>query len=359
MASKNSGKSEGVKRGRTESAGSPPERSPTPGEARLGDWMRKIEETIAAQASEIESLKKTVMTLRVETTFAKNDAAKSLRDSADLRTGVFESQEAIDKNFTNFRTALQANVDETAEAIEISEAKMSASVSDLRGTFDGQLQAAAETTDKKIDVVRADAVRSLVNQAKKIEEIRTSFDKQIHEAVNQVVKEKLEVTDRPKFKKSAANGIFFTGLDVIAKREKWQGDITSVVHNILHKVGSAPYYTDVIAVHPKTSPRSSAKSAIIYFQSVYHKNHAAAQIRMMLFREKYVKIGIRDLFNPADVPRSKDLTAKGFELKRRDVISKFRISNLEDTPTMLIAKRGGAYEKVTDVQVEEMLRRST
>jgi len=26
---------------------------------------------------------------------------------------------------------------------------------------------------------------------------------------------------------------------------------------------------------------------------------------------------------------------------------------------MLIAKRGGAYEKVTDVQVEEMLRRST
>jgi len=225
-------------------AGSPPERSPTPGEARLGDWMRKIEETITAQAIEIESLKKTVMTLRVETTFAKNDAVKSLRDCADLRAGVFESQEAIDKNFTNFRTALQANVDETAEAIEISEAKMSASVSDLRGTFDGQLQAAAETTDKKIDVVRADTVRSLVNQAKKIEEIQTSLDKQIREAVNQVVKEKLEVTDRPKFKKSAANGIFFTGLDIIAKREKWQGDITSVVHNILHKVGSAPYYTE-------------------------------------------------------------------------------------------------------------------
>jgi len=56
---------------------------------------------------------------------------------------------------------------------------------------------------------------------------------------------------------------------------------------------------------------------------------------------------------------SKALTAKGFDLKKRDVISKFRISNLEDTPTMFIAKRGGAYEKVTDVQVEEMLRRST
>jgi len=93
------------------------------------------------------------------------------------------------------------------------------------------------------------------------------------------VEEKLEVTDRPKLKKLAANGIFFTGLDIIAKREKWEGDITSVVHNVLDIVGSAPYYTDIIAVHPKTSPQSSANSAIIFFQSVYHKNHAAAQIR--------------------------------------------------------------------------------
>jgi len=54
-------------------------------------------------------------------------------------------------------------------------------------------------------------------------------------------------------------------------------------NNVLHKTGSAPYYTDIIAVHPRNLPRSSARSAIIYFQSVYHKNHAAAQIRMMLF----------------------------------------------------------------------------
>jgi len=312
-----------AKRGRTEIT-SPPERPPTPGEARLGDWMRKIEEYIKEQASEIKTLKATVDQLR---------------------------------------EALQANFDEVTEIVQISETKTGASVQELRETFDGQIQAAAESigkqVDAKVEVARADSVRSLVNQAKKIEEIRASFDKQIREAVKQVVEKESVVIEKTKFKKSAANGIFFTGLDVIAKREKMQGDITSVVHNILHKVGSAPYYTDVIAVHPKTTPRSSAKNAIIYFQSVYHKNHAAAQIRLMLFREKYVKIGIRDLFNPADVPRSKDLTAKGFELKKRDVISKFRVSNLEDTPVMLVAKRGGAYEKVTDVQVEEMLRRTS
>jgi len=130
---------------------------------------------------------------------------------------------------------------------------------------------------------------------------------------------------RPKYKKLAANGIFFTGLDVI---------VTSVVH----KVGSAPYYTDNIAIHPKSSPRSGANSAIIYFQSTYHKNHAAAQIRMMLHLEKYVKIGIHDLFNPVDILMSKVLTAKDFELKRWDVIAKFRISNLEDTPTKFLTR---------------------
>jgi len=329
----NSGKTEGVKRGRTESTGSPPERSPTPGEAKLGDWMRKIEDTIRDQANEIKSLKATVDNLREE---IGNDVRKVMRD-------------------------LETNFEELIESAQIDDVKAAASVDDLRRTFDVQFKEAAETTEKKIkdsvEAARAETVRINVNQAKKIEEIRTNFDKQIREAVSQVVKEKLEGADR--VKKPAVNGIFFTGLDVIAKREKWQGDITAVVHNILLKIGSAPYYTDVIAVHPRHSPRNSARNAIIYFQSVYHKNLAAAEIRGMLAREKYVKTGIRDLFNPADVPRSKDLTAKGFELKRRDVISKFRVSNLDESPVMLIAKRGGAYEKVTDVQVEEMLRRSS
>jgi len=358
-SSKNIGRSESVKRGRTESTGSPPERSPTPGGAKLGDWMKKIEDTIAAQAFEIESLKKTVNKLRIDTTFATGDLATSSKHtSAVLAERITETERTMKAKFNN----VFSNFTNMQAAIENSEVKATSSVDDLRGTFDVQVKEAAETTEKKIkdsvEAARAETVRTMVNQAKKIEEIRTNFDKQIREAVNQVVKEKLDV-DRPNFKKSAVNGIFFTGLDVIAKREKWQGDITTVVHNILLEVGSAPYYTDVIAVHPRNSPRNSAKNAIIHFQSVYHKNHAAAEIRKMLFRKKYVKIGIRDLFNPADVQRSKDLTAKGFELKKRDVISKFRVSNLEDTPTMLVAKRGGAYEKVTDVQVEEMLRRST
>jgi len=365
MASKNSnsGRSEGVKRGRTESAGSPPERSPTPGEARLGDWMRQIEAKITTQANEIEALQKTMTNLRMELNLNTAASCSCIKESKELKSGWLQMTKDAETNLEKFKTTLQAGIDEVTEVVQISETKTCASVLELRETFDGQLQAAAESTDKKIDakveVVRADSVRSLVNQAKKIEEIRAGFDQQIREAVNQVVKEKLEVADRPKPKKSTAKGIFFTGLDVIAKREKIQGDITSVVHNILLKVGSAPYYTDIIAVHPRTTPRNAAKNAIIYFQSEYHKNFAAAEIRKMLFREKYVKIGIRDLFSPADVPRSKDLTAKGFELKRRDVISKFRISNLEEIPVMLIAKRGAAYEKVTDVQVEEMLRRST
>jgi len=106
-----------AKRGRTESSSSPPERPPTPGGAKLGDWMRCIEGTgiINAQSGEIESLKKTV--------------------------------EQLCGELKSFETLLQTNVEEITEAVEISEAKASASVSDLQRTFDGQLQVAAEATD--------------------------------------------------------------------------------------------------------------------------------------------------------------------------------------------------------------------
>jgi len=177
MASKNSGKSEGVKRGKTESTGSPPERLPTPGGAKLGDWMRRIEDTIAAQATEIESLKKTVNKLRIDITFTTGDAAaKCKHERAVLQASIKETDCIVEENLTNFLTTIQGNAAEIAEAIEISEAKVNASVSDLRGTFDRWIQAAAETTDKKIndslETARAETVRTMVNQAKKIEEIR-------------------------------------------------------------------------------------------------------------------------------------------------------------------------------------------
>jgi len=132
---------------------------------------------------------------------------------------------------------------------------------------------------------------------------------------------------KPMFKKTAANGFFFTGLTQIRKKEKLDGDITTVIHNILLKVGSSPYYTDVVAIHPRNSPRNSADCAIVYFQSTYHKNFSAAEI-CHLAKERITGTGLRDLFLPgAAMETSKMLTAKGFELKKRGVFQKFRVDN--------------------------------
>jgi len=147
-------------------------------------------------------------------------------------------------------------------------------------------------------------------------------------------------------------------LDIIRKREALDGDITSVVHNILQKVGSSAYYTEVIALHPKMSPQNSANVVIIHFQSTYHKRYASAEIQKFWAKEKYTGVCLRDLFLAKDVLTSRDLTSKGFELKKRGVITKFRVENIKETPTIYVAKRGEAYVKVSDIQLNEMLQES-
>jgi len=157
-----------------------------------------------------------------------------------------------------------------------------------------------------------------------MEKLQKVFKGKVRKASKQAL-EKAKVTS----KRSAANGIFFIGLTNIRKRENLSGgDITSVVHNILHKVGSSDYYTDVIAIHPKNSPRNSAENVIVYFQSTYHKIFAVAEIRRSLAKEGIKGTGVRDLFLPQVMVMSRDLTAKGFELKKRGLVHKFRIDNI-------------------------------
>jgi len=103
---------------------------------------------------------------------------------------VEQLREEIEKDLTCMKSAvntLETNIEEVMESFQIAAVKATASVAELRGTFNMQFKAAAETTDKKIkdsvEAARAETVRSMVNQAKNIEEIRTSFDKQIRKAV--------------------------------------------------------------------------------------------------------------------------------------------------------------------------------
>jgi len=220
----------------------------------------------------------------------------------------------------------------------------------------------AELRDKKITAV-CEGLKELKTVHKKeleeesnknrerLAELQTSFEAKVREAANQAL-EKATV----KSMKSAENKIFFTGLPQIWKRENLNGgDITSVVHNVLHRVGSSLYYTNVIAIYPKNSPRNSAENVIVYFQLTY-KNFAAAEIWRFLAKEGIKGTGVRDLFLPKFIATSRNLTAKGFELKKRGLVHKFCVDNISEIPTMFIAKRGGTYAKVTNIQVAEMLK---
>jgi len=151
-----------------------------------------------------------------------------------------------------------------------------------------------ESSVKEDQKLKSDLEEVGKKTAASVDELKKTFDEHIRRRAQQAA-ERSERMSEPT-KRTAENGIFFTGLDVIRKREAINGDVTSVVHNILHKVGSSAYYTDVIAIHPKLTPRNSANSAIVYFQSTYHKRYASDEIRKFLAKERYAGVGLRDLF---------------------------------------------------------------
>jgi len=88
---------------------------------------------------------------------------------------------------------------------------------------------------------------------------------------------------------------------------------------------------------------------------MYHKNFAAAEIRQFLAKEGIKGTGVRDLFLPEFMVTSRELTLKGFKLKKRGLTNKFHIDNISESPTMFVAVKGGMYVKVSGIQVTEML----
>jgi len=95
-------------------------------------------------------------------------------------------------------------------------------------------------------------------------ESQKCLKKKVREAAKQASK---KATPMPK--KTAENGVFFTGLTQIPKKEKLDREISAVIHNILLRVGCIPYYNDVIAIHPKNfSKRAFLKKKLLAYSYV-------------------------------------------------------------------------------------------
>lgn len=104
-------------------------------------------------------------------------------------------------------------------------------------------------------------------------------------------------------------------------------DVTVVMHDCLPKIESGPYYIDVIAIHPKSSPGNTSSAASKQFQSSFHKNFAAAKIWKFLAKDKTANVSLRDLFLPEVVPDNRRLVTLAIQLKSSKDILKFRVVN--------------------------------
>jgi len=273
-----SGENGGAKRGRTET--SPPILRPvTPAGAKLGDWMKEIEAKMNRFESQIEGIIRSreveALSNRLfrETQESKlveldkkfsqiigrldkiQDDAKAtedflqtefegFHDTKDKLVEIEETYEKISKQGHRCADFQQKTKKETAERDK--------KIADFSSSVSERDQKIADISRSVLELKvtgRLEIEGQVKKNRKDVEAVRKEFKDKVKEAAK-LAGEQAKST----FKKTAANGIFFTGLTQIRKKEKLDGDITTVIHNILLKVGSSPYYTDVIAIHPKNSP---------------------------------------------------------------------------------------------------------
>jgi len=99
------------------------------------------------------------------------------------------------------------------------------------------------------------------------------LDDQIKTAVEKIVK-KVEVEeDWPE------PGLYLTSVGRL--RESLFSppeDPCDVIHMILHRIGSAAYYTKIVPILPPSKIRKDTDQAIVYFSSCYHRKYPAAEL---------------------------------------------------------------------------------
>jgi len=172
-------------------------------------------------------------------------------------------------------------------------------------------------------------------------ELQSHLDEQIKAAVEKIVNKIEDGDDRPE------RGLYLTGVGRL--RESLVSppdDPCDVVHTILHRIGSAAYYTKIVPILPSSKIRKDTDQAIVYFSSIYHRKYAAAELRRHFAREKLTKVSIRDLFERRDVELAKRMTRLGFQLKQDGTICRFRVSNIRGTPSFLCAGQDRKYSEM-------------
>jgi len=181
-------------------------------------------------------------------------------------------------------------------------------------------------------------------------DLQSYLDDKIREAVEKIVTRNDEPEDRPE------RGLFLKGVGKLREKlDSSYDDPCDVVHTVLHKVGSAAFYTKIVPILPPTKIRKDSDQAIIYFSSVYHRKYASAELRRFLAREKITSVGLRDLFEKKDVELAKKMTRIGFQMRQEGTICRFRVANIRGAPVLFTAGQDRKYSEIEKKMLQAKL----
>jgi len=235
----------------------------------------------------------------------------------------------IERDLKNIKeTALFPQSEKLRELIEIIQDSFREIRRELRAVNDGLSQ-----TEACVEEMGRDHVKKA--------DLQSYLDDKIREAVEKIVMRNDEPEDRPE------RGLFLKGVGKLRERlDSSYDDPCDVVHTVLHKVGSAAFYTKIVPILPHTKIRNDSDQAIIYFSSVYHRKYASAELRRFFAREKIASVGLRDLFEKKDVELAKKMTRLGFQMRQEGTICRFRVSNIRGAPVFFSAGQDRKYSEM-------------
>jgi hypothetical protein len=208
------------------------------------------------------------------------------------------------------------------------------------------LEAKVDDLTNKVTLVEA-AQASIAEQL----EVRYAAHLQLAEKVADMEKE-AGIPQQPQ--SQSVRAIHLLGLNDLRRASSRMlpenADPTEVIRCLLQHVNMEQHLERILLFNTTTSEAGrSARSALIYMTSAFHKGEAIIRIKATLAKHRMWKVAVEDCFPASEMETVRRMKAFGLHQKAKGEIYKFRVVNREGKPVLQAGET--ALGKFTDLRV--------
>jgi len=262
------------------------------------------------------------------------DLKAQVRIMAEAPSNEVEVKRMIDRAEAALKRSQQVSLNQVREEI-----------SGLGGRHTS-LEAKVDDLTNKVTLVEA-AQASIAEQL----EVRYAAHLQLAEKVADMEKE-AGIPQQPQ--SQSVRAIHLLGLNDLRRASSQMlpenADPTEVIRCLLQHVNMEQHLERILLFNTTTSEAGrSARSALIYMTSAFHKGEAIIRIKATLAKHRMWKVAVEDCFPASEMETVRRMKAFGLHQKAKGEIYKFRVVNREGKPVLQAGET--ALGKFTDLRV--------